>query len=194
MTAGTFSIPTMVAAGAGRRFGAGAVVRLGDVLPSGEARLDAVARYLQDIASDDASDAFVGAAVDGHLSWVVRRTALVLRRRPRYQERLDVVTWASGIGSRWAERRTTISVDGQAAVEAAALWVCVEAATLRPARLGPRFWAVYGESTDVTIASRIEPTLACVWLLDDKAVLASAVVGFASPGGDDGPAESGHRR
>jgi len=54
MTASPSGPPAMVAGGAGRHYATEAVVRLGDVLPSGEARLDAVARYLQDAASDDA--------------------------------------------------------------------------------------------------------------------------------------------
>jgi acyl-ACP thioesterase len=121
-------------------------VRLGDVLPSGEARLDALARYLQDAAADDAADA----AVDEDLAWVVRRTVLSIARRPRVGEQLEVATWASGAGSRWAERRTTVRASDSsgaiAVVEATALWVCVDAASRRPCKLSPRFWQVYGEA------------------------------------------------
>ncbi len=41
----------------GRTFTGTARVRLGDVTPKGRMRLDAVARYLQDVANDDAVDA-----------------------------------------------------------------------------------------------------------------------------------------
>ena len=41
----------------GRRFSAERTVRLGDVDSAGFVRLDAVTRYLQDVASDDALDA-----------------------------------------------------------------------------------------------------------------------------------------
>jgi acyl-ACP thioesterase len=124
-------------------------VRLGDVLPSGRVRLDALARYLQDIASEDGSDA----GIDRDLAWVVRRSGLRVYRRPRHGQGLDLVTWASGTGSRWAERRTTISVAGQVAVEAAAIWVCVDIATLRPARLSPRFWEMYGTAAGPRLVS-----------------------------------------
>ena len=40
----------------GRVFAVGRRVRLGDVSPKGRLRLDATARYLQDIANDDAVD------------------------------------------------------------------------------------------------------------------------------------------
>ena len=45
-------------------------VRLSDVTPKGRARLDAIARYLQDIGNDDAVDAIGEEAA----AWVVRRT------------------------------------------------------------------------------------------------------------------------
>jgi acyl-ACP thioesterase len=142
VTAVPIAAPDLVPVGPGRRYPATRVVRLGDVLPSGRVRLDAVARYLQDIASDDGSDA----AIDRDLAWVVRRSGLRVYRRPRHGQVLDMVTWASGTGSRWAERRTTVSAAGHVAVEAAALWVCVDVATLRPARLSQRFWEMYGEA------------------------------------------------
>lgn len=142
----------LVASRSGRRFTASQSVRLGDVLPSGDARLDAVARYLQDIAADDAADA----AIDVKFVWLVRRTSLQLRRRPTLGERLELVTWASGSGSRWAERRTTVSVAGNPIIEAASLWVCVDPATMRPSRLPERFWEMYREAIDGrSVSSRL---------------------------------------
>jgi len=132
----------LVPMGPGRRFATSRLVRLGDVLPSGEARLDAIARYLQDIAADDGRDA----AIDNHMAWLVRKTLLVVRRRPRLEEPINLVTWASGSGARWAERRTTIAVHGDPVVEVASLWVCVDLATMRPARLSERFWTMYGDA------------------------------------------------
>lgn len=129
-------------------------MRLGDVLPSGLARLDAIARYLQDIASDDSRDAGIDA--DLGLAWVVRKTVVEFMRRPSLGEALELVSWGSASGARWAERRTTITSGGQRVVEAAAVWVCVDVATLRPARLPPRFWAIYGDAVeDRTVSSRL---------------------------------------
>jgi acyl-ACP thioesterase len=113
------------------------------VLPSGEVRLEALARYLQDVASDDGIDA----AIDAELTWVVRRTALKIGRRPVLGEALEIVTWASGAGARWAERSTSIRArPGGPIVDATALWVCMDASTRRPARLSARFWEMYGEA------------------------------------------------
>jgi acyl-ACP thioesterase len=122
------------------------------VLPSGGARLDALARYLQDVATDDGVDA----GIDPDLGWVTRKTVLLIRRRPTTGQQLHLTTWASGAGSRWAERRTTITVKGEAVVEAAALWVCIDLATSRPAKLSERFWRMYGDAVGGrTVPSRL---------------------------------------
>ena len=56
-----------------RRFSAHRPIRLSDTDQLGRLRLDAVARYLQDVAADDVLDA--GWAPDEHI-WVVRKTEL----------------------------------------------------------------------------------------------------------------------
>jgi acyl-ACP thioesterase len=134
---------------AGRRFTAERVVRLGDVDPSGELRLDAVARYLQDVASDDALDARLSNA----LGWVVRRTMMQIERPASVGERLSLVTYCTGAGRSWAERRTSIAGEHGVVVEAVSLWVHIEPATGRPARLGDDFAAIYGESASGRVVS-----------------------------------------
>jgi acyl-ACP thioesterase len=103
----------------GRVFGIERRVRLGDVTPKGRLRLDATARYLQDIANDDAVD---GAYSDIH-GWVVRRTEMWVHQFPLYMTDVSVKTWCGGYGSHWAERRTTIASSDGARIESAALWV-----------------------------------------------------------------------
>jgi acyl-ACP thioesterase len=119
-------------AGKGRQFFATRRVRLGDATPQGRLRLDAIARYLQDVANDDSRSADWS---DPHW-WVVRRTVVDIIRFPKYLEEILLTTWCGGLGSHWAERRTTIStLDGETLVEAAALWVHVDEATLQPSRV-----------------------------------------------------------
>lgn len=127
---------------AGRRFTARRRVRLGDAAPAGRLRLDAVARYLQDVADDDATDAGLGR----RLAWVVRRTIVEVRRFPVLREQLELTTVCTGIGARWAERRTSIVGERGGRVEAVALWVLLDGASGRPTRLPPRFAEVYGPS------------------------------------------------
>jgi acyl-ACP thioesterase len=125
----------------GRTFTAGRRVRLGDATPGGRLRLDALARYLQDVSSDDTADA----GVDDDGTWIVRRTVVAVGCWPVFSERFDLTTWCSGIGSRWAERRVSLRGDRGGAVETATLWVHVDADGL-PALLPPAFAAVYAEA------------------------------------------------
>jgi acyl-ACP thioesterase len=130
----------------GRVFNSRARAGLADCAPSGRIRLDALARWLQDVAYDDVEDAGVaGAAV-----WVVRRTRIRVARFPRFGERFSLKTFCSGFGRAWAERRTTIAAPqeggGEAAVEAVALWVHLDPASRRPAPLTPEEFEIYGDA------------------------------------------------
>ena len=106
-------------------------VGLADVRPDSTVRLDAIARFLQDVADHDA----VTAEVDGGL-WVLRRLALRIDHTPRFRAELVCSTWCSGVGARWAERRTDLVFGEATCVQAAAIWVHVDAGRARraPAR------------------------------------------------------------
>lgn len=137
----------------GRRFTRCRRVRLGDVSTANRLRLDAVAGYLQDVASDDVDDVGVEGA------WVVRRSELVVTRLPRYGEEVELTTFCSGTGSHWAERRTRLSVGEVPAVDAVAVWVYVDRAG-RPVRLEDWFFDHYGEAAGgrrVTSQLRLPP-------------------------------------
>jgi acyl-ACP thioesterase len=137
---------------AGRRFVAERVVRLGDVDAAGALRFDAIATYLQDVASDDALDAAVGNA----LAWLVRRTLIHVDAPPVASERLTLTTFCTGFGRSWAERRTTLAGSLGGRVEAVSLWVQIDVTTGRPARLADDFFATWGEAAgERTVSSKL---------------------------------------
>ena len=117
-------------------------VTLGDVSPAGRARLDALARWLQDAAYDDSRDS----GLDDSGVWIVRRLALRVRRFPRVLDEIEVATFCSGAAALWAERSSIVSCDGEVAVEAVALWVHLQPDGVRPQPLPAGFDAVYGPS------------------------------------------------
>ncbi len=125
---------------AGRIFEGSRPVRLADVRSSGHLRLDAAARYLQDLSADDTADA----ALPDAAFWVVRRTVLEVLAFPRYLEPLHLATWCSGIGSHYAERRIEVTGDQGARVEAISLWVHLDGRSGRPRRLVDGFEELYG--------------------------------------------------
>jgi acyl-ACP thioesterase len=113
---------------------------LGDVDPVGELRLDAIGRYLQDVASDDALDA----ALPNALGWVVRRTMIRVDEPAIAGEQVELTTFCTGSGRSWAERRTMLRSDRGASVDAVSLWVQLDVTSGRPARLDGDFFAIYG--------------------------------------------------
>ena len=137
---------------AGRRFSAHRTVRLGDVDPAGELRLDAVGRYLQDVASDDALDA----ALPNALAWVVRRSMVRVAEPAVAGEAVELTTFCTGSGRSWAERRTSLRSSRGAAIDAVSLWVQVDVTSGRPARLGDEFFEIYGPAAaGRTVSSKL---------------------------------------
>jgi acyl-ACP thioesterase len=117
---------------------------LGDCAPSGRVRLDAIARWLQDVAYSDIEDA----GLQDVAVWVLRRTRIQALRFPRFGEVCEVRTFCSAIGTMWAERRTTITLAGQQKplVEALGLWVHLDPDQKLPTHLTESELAVYGSS------------------------------------------------
>ncbi len=127
----------------GRVFNSAREVQSTEVTPAGRLRLDALARYLQQAAEDDVSDA----GWDGSYLWLLRRVTLALRGFPAHRERISLRTYCSATGPRWAERTTTVSGAGGDLVQSTAIWVAVSADG-RPVPLGESFQRVYGPSTE----------------------------------------------
>lgn len=117
-----------------------------DCTPSGRIRLDALARWLQDVAYADV----VEAELADRAVWVVRRSRIRVERFPRFGETYLLATFCSGLGRMWAERRTTISRLGEAEgdVEAVSLWVHLDPVSWRPVPFSPEETSLYGTSAD----------------------------------------------
>jgi acyl-ACP thioesterase len=127
---------------AGRVFRARRIVGLSDVDDAARLRLDTVARYLQDVASEDVTDA--GWPPDEHV-WVVRRTVLDVLEPFRDDRAIELETWCSGVAGSAAGRRTTLRGDRGGRLEAESLWIHLDR-NGRPQRLKPDFLDVYGSS------------------------------------------------
>jgi acyl-ACP thioesterase len=117
-------------------------VRTADASPRGRLRLDALTGYLQDVSGDDTTDA----ALDDDVAWVVRRMLLEVREPLVFREDLELVTWCSGVGRSWAERRVSVTGDRGGRAEAAVLWVRIDARSGQPLRLSAQFHERYGEA------------------------------------------------
>jgi acyl-ACP thioesterase len=133
----------------GRRFRSERTVGLSDVDATGRLRLDVVARYLQDIASEDVID--VGRPPSQHF-WVVRRTELEVVQPFADDLRVELETWASGTAPTAAARRYTLRGDSGGHIEAESIWIHLDR-DLRPLRLDEGFLEIYGPSAEGRRAS-----------------------------------------
>lgn len=125
-----------------RRFHTAKTVGLSDVDADGRLRLDVVARFLQDAASEDVTD--VGRPPSEHF-WVVRRTELEVVEPFADDLRVEIETWASGTAPTAASRRYTLRGSGGGHLEAESIWIHLDR-DLRPLRLDDEFLEIYGAS------------------------------------------------
>ena len=105
---------------------------------------DAIGRFLQDVGNDDTDDA--GFHQLG-FAWVARRALINVESFPTSRSLLELTTWASGTGRRWAERRTSIRGDGGAHIDAAAIWIHLDPVSGKPTPWGEEFATTYLPAT-----------------------------------------------
>ena len=127
---------------------------LGDCAPSGRMRLDALARWAQDVAYADIEDA----GLEQVAIWVVRRTRIKVLRFPRFGEHFEVQTFASGLGRMWAQRSTIVTpvhVGGRLGptpvatapvVELVSLWIHLDPVRLVPSVITQAELDIYAEA------------------------------------------------
>ena len=107
-------------------------MRLSDLDASGRARLDTVARCLQDAAIDDVHETGWGAPL--HL-WVVRRIQVDVVSPLLGDREVEITTWCSGIAAIAAGRRWSVAGDAGGRAEIDSVWIHL-GPDLRPARIG----------------------------------------------------------
>jgi acyl-ACP thioesterase len=115
----------------GRVFPARRSIRLSDMDSSGRLRLDAVARYLQDIATDDVEETGWGAP--DHL-WVVRHIKVDVLVPFLSDRAVELETWCSGEAAVAAGRRWSLRGGEGGSIEVDSVWIHLDAEA-RPARL-----------------------------------------------------------
>lgn len=111
-------------------------VRTGDVDNNQRLRLDGIARYLQDIGTDNLTA--VGATGTDPL-WIVRRTVIDVHRPARYPQHLRLRRWCDALSTRWANvrvRMDEIEPDGEGAlIETAGFWIDISPTSGAPTRI-----------------------------------------------------------
>jgi acyl-ACP thioesterase len=133
--------PSLPTPSRGRTFAARRRVRLADLDARGRVRLDAVARFLQDVAIDDVQE--TGWGLPDHL-WFVRRIRIEVHEPLLADRELQLLTWCSGLAAIAAGRRWSVTGDRGGRVEVDSVWIHL-APDQRPARIDG--FGVYAEAT-----------------------------------------------
>jgi acyl-ACP thioesterase len=115
----------------GRTFAGRRRFRLADVDARGRLRLDALARYLQDLAIDDVQE--TGWGMPEHL-WFVRRMQVDVAAPFLEDEQVELVTWCSGVATLAAGRRWSLTGDRGGHAEVDSVWIHL-GPDQRPARI-----------------------------------------------------------
>jgi len=143
--------PSLPAPSVGRTYAGRRRVRLADMDETGRLRLDAVARFLQDVAIDDVQE--TGWGTPEHL-WFVRRIRVDVRRPFLEDREVALVTWCSGLAAIAAGRRWSLEGDRGGRIEVDSVWIHL-GPDQRPARI--ESFGIYAEATGGrSVSTRLE--------------------------------------
>ncbi len=135
----------------GRTFSGRRRIRLADVDPDGRVRLDALARFLQDVAIDDVQE--TGWGTPEHL-WFLRRVRIEVLEPFLDDGELELVTWCSGLAAIAAGRRWSLQGDRGGRAEVDSVWIHL-GPDQRPARIAG--FGIYGDAADGRrVSTRLE--------------------------------------
>jgi acyl-ACP thioesterase len=135
----------------GRTFSSRRRIRLSDVDAHGRLRLDAVARFLQDVAIDDVQETGWGAPE--HL-WFVRRIRIDVLQQFVDESEAELTTWCSGVAAVAAGRRWSLSGREGGRIEVDSVWIHLDGAA-SPARIHD--FGVYAEAArGRTVSTKLE--------------------------------------
>ncbi|MGB3770948.1 MAG: acyl-ACP thioesterase domain-containing protein [Rhodococcus sp. (in: high G+C Gram-positive bacteria)] len=107
-------------------------IRAGDVDTANRLRYDSVARYLQDIGSDNLDASGLS---DTDPFWIVRRTIIDVVRPSVWPERITLRRWCSGLSTRWSNMRVDITGDKGALIRTEGFWISISATSGMPTRI-----------------------------------------------------------
>ncbi|WP_430333828.1 acyl-[acyl-carrier-protein] thioesterase [Rhodococcus sp. ACT016] len=120
-------------------------IRTADVDSAYRLRLDGIARYLQDIGSDNLA-AF--GFDDTDPLWIVRRTVIDVLRPAVWPDRIRLRRWCAAHSTRWSAMRVQVTGDEGALIETEGFWINIGTETGMPARISDGLLESLASTTD----------------------------------------------
>ena len=131
----------------GRVYTGARTVRLADVDRHGRVRLDALARFLQDVAIEDVQE--TGWGTPRHL-WFVRRIRVDVLAPFVGDRTVELTTWCSSVAAIAAGRRWSVTGDAGGRAEVDSVWIHL-GPDARPERIGD--FSPYAEAAEGRVSS-----------------------------------------
>lgn len=141
----SFDDPLAPAPPEGEGFETGWTVRTGDVDPDNRLRFDGIARYLQDIGSDNLAATALGVTDP---FWIVRRTVVDVHTPVKFPDHVHMRRWCSSMSTRWSNMRVNITTDKGAYIETEGFWINISATTGMPTRISDEALGLLARTTD----------------------------------------------
>ncbi|WP_171018673.1 acyl-ACP thioesterase domain-containing protein [Rhodococcus sp. Q] len=140
-----FDQPLTAAPASATPFRTSRPLRTGDVAPDNRLRFDGIARYLQDIASDNADAAGFGVTDP---VWILRRTVIDVHTPAAFPDRLHLSRWCSSYSTRWSNMRVQLTSDKGARIETEGFWINLNPDTGMPTRISDSTLELLATTTD----------------------------------------------
>jgi acyl-ACP thioesterase len=110
------------------------------------ARLDGVARYIQEVGAEHLIDA---GYAEIHPHWIVQRTVIDVIEPLAWPNDITFRRWCAGISLRWCSMRVRLDGSEGGRIETEAFWINVNKDTLTPSLISDGFFDRLATTTEV---------------------------------------------
>ena len=110
------------------------------------ARLDGVARYIQEVGAEHLIDA---GYAEIHPHWIVQRTVIDVIEPIEWPNDITFRRWCSGISLRWCSMRVRLDGSEGGRIETEAFWINVNKDTLTPSLMADGFFDRLATTTEI---------------------------------------------
>ena len=110
------------------------------------ARLDGVARYIQEVGAEHLADA---GAAESHPHWIVQRTVIDVIEPIELPSDITFRRWCSALSPRWCTMRVRLEGSSGGRIETEGFWILMNKDTLTPSRVSDEVFDLFSSTTDV---------------------------------------------
>lgn len=119
----------------------------GDIDSNLNARLDGVARYIQEVGAEHLYDA---GFAEIHPHWIVQRTVIDVIEPIEWPSDITFQRWAAGISTRWCAMRVRLDGSEGGRIETEGFWINMNKDTLTPSLVTDELFERFATTTENT--------------------------------------------